>query len=146
MSTQHTVTPSVNQKAQRHWKAGTQHAKAGQWAAASKAFDQALKLAPHEALYALNLARALLRQGRLREAGDAAERAFRSVLPEDHAPARPRRPGGAGRHRRLGADLGQLLALRVSELGRQVLRRRADDGHGRHFGAAGACSGCGAAP
>ncbi|EHR70186.1 putative O-linked N-acetylglucosamine transferase, SPINDLY family [Burkholderiales bacterium JOSHI_001] len=74
MSTQHNVT----QKAQRHWKTGTQHAKAGQWSAASKAFDLALKLAPHESLYALNLARALLRQGRIREAGDAAEKAFRA--------------------------------------------------------------------
>ena len=43
-----------------------------------------------------------------------------------------------GGDRRLGADLGPILDVRVSELGGEILRRRADDGSRGHRGAAGA--------
>jgi predicted O-linked N-acetylglucosamine transferase (SPINDLY family) len=68
----------ASQRAKRHWQAGQLHARAGQWARAAQDFDQAVRLVPADPLYALNLARALLKQGRIREAGDAAERAFRA--------------------------------------------------------------------
>ncbi|MED5619774.1 O-linked N-acetylglucosamine transferase, SPINDLY family protein [Ideonella sp. BN130291] len=70
-------SPQTADRARRQWQLGQTHAKAGQWSAASKAFASAAKLAPHDAVYALNLARACMKQGRMAEATREAERAFR---------------------------------------------------------------------
>jgi predicted O-linked N-acetylglucosamine transferase (SPINDLY family) len=70
-------SPQSADRARRQWQIGQNHAKAGQWGAAGKAFASAAKLAPNDALYALNLARACMKQGRMAEATREAERAFR---------------------------------------------------------------------
>ena len=70
--------PNANaDRARRQWQIGQAHAHKGEWAQAGRAFATAAKLAPNEVVYALNLARAHLRQGRAAAAGHEAERAFR---------------------------------------------------------------------
>lgn len=70
-------TAPVPDRARRHWQNGQRLATSGQWAAAERAFSQAVKLAPHDGLMLLNLARAQLKQGQVAAAGANAERAFR---------------------------------------------------------------------
>jgi predicted O-linked N-acetylglucosamine transferase (SPINDLY family) len=65
------------QRARRQWQVGQSHAGKGQWAQAEKAFADAARLSPRDAVYALNLARALLKQDNVLKAGLEAERAFR---------------------------------------------------------------------
>lgn len=65
------------ERARRAWLQGQDLARKDRWDEAARAFDRATRLAPRDAVYALNLARALLRQGRIGEAGAEAERAFR---------------------------------------------------------------------
>lgn len=69
------AAPRLTQ-AQQHWRAGQQAAKAAQWAGAVREFERAAALAPGDALYWLNLARAQHRLGRLPEATTSAARAF----------------------------------------------------------------------
>jgi predicted O-linked N-acetylglucosamine transferase (SPINDLY family) len=69
--------PHRDDRARRHWQLGQTHAKQGRWSEASRAFAQATRLAPGDAVYALNLARALLKQGRVADAAVEAERTFR---------------------------------------------------------------------
>jgi predicted O-linked N-acetylglucosamine transferase (SPINDLY family) len=64
-------------KARRQWQLGQSHAKAGRWEAARQAHGTAAQLAPADAVYALNHARALLKGGRSVEAVDEALRAYR---------------------------------------------------------------------
>jgi predicted O-linked N-acetylglucosamine transferase (SPINDLY family) len=71
---------NTSHRARQQWQLGQTHAKKGAWEAASKAFALAAKLAPNEAIYGLNLARAYMRLGDMRSAGDAAERVFRADL------------------------------------------------------------------
>jgi predicted O-linked N-acetylglucosamine transferase (SPINDLY family) len=70
-------SPQTAERARRQWQIGQQHAQKGEWIQAGRAFASAAKLAPHDAVYALNLSRAFMRQGKLAEAGREAERAFR---------------------------------------------------------------------
>lgn len=63
-------------QAQQHWRAGQQAAKAAQWAGAVREFERAAALAPGDALYWLNLARAQHRLQRLPDAEASARRAF----------------------------------------------------------------------
>lgn len=71
-------------EAKRQWQLGQAHAAAQRWEAALGAHRQATRLAPHDAVYAINHARALMARGHLRRAGDEAQRAFAldpSLLP-----------------------------------------------------------------
>jgi predicted O-linked N-acetylglucosamine transferase (SPINDLY family) len=68
---------TVSARARAAWQAGQSHARRGAWADAARCFEQATRLAPHDATLALNLARALLAQRRVDEAAQVAARAFR---------------------------------------------------------------------
>ena len=63
-------------KARRQWEIGLRHAQAARWGDAAQAHATATRLAPRDAVYALNHARALLGQGLVDRAGDEAWRAF----------------------------------------------------------------------
>lgn len=63
------------QRAQQAWLAGQQFARQGRWHDAAGEFQRAAKLDPRDALYGMNLADALLKDGRAREALAAAEAA-----------------------------------------------------------------------
>ncbi|MDB6001914.1 MAG: putative O-linked N-acetylglucosamine transferase, family [Rhizobacter sp.] len=69
-------THNASHRARRQWQLGQTHANKGAWDAAAKAFAVATRLAPNDSVYALNLARAHMRMGDMRKAGDEAERAF----------------------------------------------------------------------
>ena len=58
------------------WQAGQAHARRGDWVQAVRSFEAAARQAPQDAVYAMNLARALLAQGRFDEAAAEAVRAF----------------------------------------------------------------------
>jgi predicted O-linked N-acetylglucosamine transferase (SPINDLY family) len=70
------AAPATAQKARRHWEAGRRHAQARQWHDAVREFEAATALAPRDALYALNLARALIKCGLLAGGEEAARRAL----------------------------------------------------------------------
>jgi len=72
-------TPAAD-RARRQWQIGQDHAKKEQWPQAQQAFANAVKLAPGDTVYALNLARALMRQGDWAGATREAERAYRLDL------------------------------------------------------------------
>lgn len=63
-------------EAQRLWTLGQNHARAERWEAALDAHRAATRLAPGDAVYALNHARALRARGQLEGAGNEALRAF----------------------------------------------------------------------
>ena len=63
-------------EARRQWELGRRHAKAERWASAVVAHAKAARLAPNDALYALNHARAMLASGQTQAAGEEALRAF----------------------------------------------------------------------
>ncbi|MFT3817743.1 MAG: hypothetical protein QM750_08985 [Rubrivivax sp.] len=58
------------------WQAGQAHARRGDWGQAVRSFEAAARQAPQDAVYALNLARALMAQRRHDEAAAEAVRAF----------------------------------------------------------------------
>jgi len=58
------------------WQAGQAHAKRGAWAEAERSFETAARQAPHDAVFALNHARALLALRRVDEAAQEAARAY----------------------------------------------------------------------
>jgi predicted O-linked N-acetylglucosamine transferase (SPINDLY family) len=68
------------ERARRQWQIGQDHAKKEQWALAQQAFANAVKLAPGDTVYALNLARTYMRQGDWAAATREAERAYRLDL------------------------------------------------------------------
>jgi predicted O-linked N-acetylglucosamine transferase (SPINDLY family) len=63
-------------KARLQWELGRAHAEAERWDRALRAHSRAARLAPDDAVYALNHARALMAQGDLAGASDEAWRAF----------------------------------------------------------------------
>jgi protein O-GlcNAc transferase len=63
-------------QARQHWHQGQTHAKAGRWAAALRAHEAASRLVPHDPIYAINHARALLARDDLEGAATEAQRAF----------------------------------------------------------------------
>jgi protein O-GlcNAc transferase len=67
---------SVGARARAAWQAGQAHAKRGAWPEAVRCFETASRHAPNDAVFALNLARALLAQRRFDEAAQAAARGF----------------------------------------------------------------------
>lgn len=69
--------PRAADRARSQWQRGQDLARAGRWPEAESAFADATRLAPADEVYALNLARARLKQGHVDEAGHEAERAFR---------------------------------------------------------------------
>jgi predicted O-linked N-acetylglucosamine transferase (SPINDLY family) len=76
MAHAHTLASRTDQ-ARRQWQIGQTHAQAGRWKAAVHAHRTASRLAPNDAVYALNHARALLALGEIATACDEASRAFR---------------------------------------------------------------------
>jgi predicted O-linked N-acetylglucosamine transferase (SPINDLY family) len=66
----------VGARARAAWQAGQAHAKRRAWGEAVRCFETAARHAPQDAIYALNLARALLAQRRVDEAAQEAARAF----------------------------------------------------------------------
>lgn len=65
-----------SRQAQQHWNEGLALARKGRWEDAAGRFAQAARLRPREAVYALNLGRARLHQGRLDDALAAGRQAL----------------------------------------------------------------------
>lgn len=65
-------------RARQHWQQGKAHADAGRWAQAAHAFAEASRIAPQDAVYALNLANAHLKQGEWAECAAVAGQVFRT--------------------------------------------------------------------
>lgn len=63
-------------RANKHWQAGTAHARAGRWPAAVLEFERAVKMAPLDPVYHLNLARAHARLNHNDAAIASAQRSF----------------------------------------------------------------------
>jgi predicted O-linked N-acetylglucosamine transferase (SPINDLY family) len=63
-------------RASKHWQSGLAHAQASRWPAAAQEFERATALSPLDAVYRLNLARALARLNRIDEAIESAQRSF----------------------------------------------------------------------
>lgn len=68
------LPPSL--KAQQAWLQGRSMGQKGAWAEAARQFGKAFKLEPSDALYGMNLADALLKAGRAKEAAEAAMQAL----------------------------------------------------------------------
>ena len=64
-------------EAERHWRSGVEHARAGRWKEAEKAHARAVRIAPREPLYWVNLGQARRRLGDIDGARAAAEEALR---------------------------------------------------------------------
>jgi predicted O-linked N-acetylglucosamine transferase (SPINDLY family) len=69
-------TAQRDQRAQQHWQAGLAQVRQQQWHRALQEFEHAARLAPRQALYRVNQARALKALGRLDEAVAAAREAL----------------------------------------------------------------------
>lgn len=67
---------AVGARARAAWQAGQAHAKRGAWPEAVRCFESAARQAPHDAVLALNLARALLAQRRFDDAAQEGARAM----------------------------------------------------------------------
>lgn len=63
-------------EAHRSWERGKHCAARGQWAEAEREFRHAVRLQPRQTVYLLNLARALLGQGRIADTLETAQRAL----------------------------------------------------------------------
>ena len=63
-------------RANKHWQAGLAHAQAQRWPAAAQEFERAATLAPLDAVYRLNLARAQSRLNQIDAAIESARRSF----------------------------------------------------------------------
>jgi predicted O-linked N-acetylglucosamine transferase (SPINDLY family) len=73
------VSPAAaNPDAERHWRGGVEHARAGRWKDAEKAHARAVRAAPNEPLYWVNLGQARRKLGDLEGAATAAEEALRA--------------------------------------------------------------------
>ena len=68
---------NFNASAHRDWQRGVSHVQARDWSLAAKAFGRAVRAAPGDGLYWINLAHALRGAGELPQAVDAARRALR---------------------------------------------------------------------
>lgn len=68
---------SMHPEAERHWRSGVEHARAGRWKEAEKAHARAVRIAPREPLYWVNLGQARRRLGDIDGARAAAEEALR---------------------------------------------------------------------
>ncbi len=68
--------PRTSHRAHKHWQTGVAHLQARRWAQAQTEFERATALAPGDAVYWLNLARAQLRMNRVEAAGESARRSF----------------------------------------------------------------------
>jgi protein O-GlcNAc transferase len=64
-------------EAERHWRGGVEHARGGRWKEAEKAHARAVRLAPREPLYWVNLGQARRQLGDLDGAAAAADEALR---------------------------------------------------------------------
>ncbi len=78
-----TITPpraalpaALQNDAERHWRSGVEHARAGRWKEAEKAHARATRIAPHEALFWVNLGQARRKLGDVDGAIEAASRAL----------------------------------------------------------------------
>ncbi|MFN9771676.1 MAG: tetratricopeptide repeat protein, partial [Burkholderiales bacterium] len=65
-------TAAARTEAERHWRAGVEHARAGRWKEAEKAHARAVRAAPGEPLYWINLGQARRKLGDLDGAAEAA--------------------------------------------------------------------------
>lgn len=90
--------PAVNPDAERHWRSGVEHARAGRWKEAEKSHARAVRLAPREPLYWVNLGQARRRLGDLDGAQAAADEALR-VDPDYWVAAQLRLSTRLDRHR-----------------------------------------------
>jgi predicted O-linked N-acetylglucosamine transferase (SPINDLY family) len=81
----HSRAPAVlgTPQAERHWRGGLEHARAGRWKDAERAYARAVRAAPREPLFWVNLGQARRKLGDLEGAATAAEEAIRV------APANP---------------------------------------------------------
>ncbi len=68
---------AVHPEAERHWRSGVEHARAGRWKEAEKSHARATKLAPLEPLYWVNLGQARRKLGDIDGATAAADQALR---------------------------------------------------------------------
>lgn len=69
---------ALRPEAERHWRAGVEHAKAGRWKDAEKAHARAVKVAPGEPLYWVNLAQARRKLGDLAGSVEACDGALKA--------------------------------------------------------------------
>lgn len=116
----------------RHWTRALEFARRGDWPRAASAFESAERLAPAQAVFPLNRARALLRSGRVHDALTAATRA--STLDPAEPLARWLQASALARldrhaevadvllalprEQRHDAEMHRLLALSLMHLGR----------------------------
>ncbi len=70
------VPAALRPEAERHWRAGVEHARAGRWKEAEKAHARAVRVAPGEPVYWVNLAQARRKLGDLAGVIEAADRAL----------------------------------------------------------------------
>ena len=68
--------PALLKDAERHWRAGVEHARAGRWKEAEKAHARATRLAPRDPLFWVNLGQARRKLGDVDGAIEAADRAL----------------------------------------------------------------------
>ena len=70
--------PRRNPEAERHWKSGVEHGRAGRWKEAEKAYARAVKIAPGDAVFWVNLAHARRKLNDLAGAIEACDAALRA--------------------------------------------------------------------
>jgi predicted O-linked N-acetylglucosamine transferase (SPINDLY family) len=87
-----------NPEAERHWRGGLEHARAGRWKDAERAYARAVRAAPGEALFRVNLGQARRKLGDLEGACAAADEALR-VAPGDPLATQLRLATRLERHR-----------------------------------------------
>lgn len=114
-------TAAARTEAERHWRAGVEHARAGRWKEAEKAHARAVRAAPGEPLYWINLGQARRKLGDLDGAAEAATRALEAD-PQSALAAQLRLAALMARHRWRDA---------VEDAERVVCRP--DAGHGSWF-------------
>ena len=77
LSPRQTSPAAANPDAERHWRGGVEHARAGRWKDAEKAHARAVRAAPNDPLFWVNLGQARRKLGDLDGAAAAAEEALR---------------------------------------------------------------------
>ena len=93
-----TSRSSSDAQAERHWRAGVEHAKAGRWHEAVKSHARAAQRSPRDVLYWLNLSQSCLRVGDSVQAAEAAGRAL-ALEPHNEIALRFRVTAQLERHR-----------------------------------------------
>lgn len=112
MPTTRSPRSSPDAQAERYWRAGVEHARAGRWHEAAKSHARAAQRSPRDALYWLNLSQAWLRLGDSAQAADAAERAL-AIEPDNEIALRFSVTAQLERHRYADALAGaRALATR----------------------------------